>query len=402
MVRTPEQIEGDDLIAAYLRRAPPPTLKARSYLAPIPESTYQRHDRLPIRSHPAPAADPAATSAAEDQLITEYLSRMPTPTLTVGLEQRAERLIALAQPRTFPWRRDSANLAAGFSALVECVATAYHVSPEQLAAGGDGHRRGFIEPRRHLVYLACTCLGMSLPAVASKIGYRDHTTALYHLRRVKDRLDREPSYAAQTKAVRSLAIRYLHEKGLDSAALPSVSLTKERANWTVADLEAPDNDRSAIARAIRHRQILAGQADVIIQTVAETFGLTKADFTEVRAQPSYRRDHHSSYQRFLAMYALRELCDMNDKRIANVLGFKDRTTVSNGCRQVSLRMRAEKHYADFVCETLSRCHRAALKHEAEHPTIRRDFTPTTTRDIGDLQDLDLSYKADPPRLSVSM
>ena len=70
-----------------------------------------------------------------------------------------------------------------------------------LAALRDGGR-AFAEQRGLAAWaLRQTFAGLRLAQIAAMLGYADHTSVCYHLRRVNGRISTDPAFAAQARAL---------------------------------------------------------------------------------------------------------------------------------------------------------------------------------------------------------
>lgn len=74
--------------------------------------------------------------------------------------------------------------------VVKAVANFFEISPNDLV--GKGRSKEFIEPRQIAMFLMRDMLNMSYPYIASKIGNRDHTTAIYSYKKVADNIGKDP------------------------------------------------------------------------------------------------------------------------------------------------------------------------------------------------------------------
>jgi chromosomal replication initiator protein len=97
----------------------------------------------------------------------------------------AERLLA---PRNSP--------ANGFDAIALKVAAAFDVKPKDLR--GPSRLRTILVARQVAMYLAHDAAGFSLPAVGRAFD-RDHTTVLHAVRKVRERIDGDKTFAGRVK-----------------------------------------------------------------------------------------------------------------------------------------------------------------------------------------------------------
>jgi chromosomal replication initiator protein len=74
--------------------------------------------------------------------------------------------------------------------IIKGVALFFEISPTNLI--GKGRSKEFIEPRQITIYLMREMLNMSYPYIASKIGNRDHTTAIYSYKKIAESIDKDP------------------------------------------------------------------------------------------------------------------------------------------------------------------------------------------------------------------
>jgi len=74
--------------------------------------------------------------------------------------------------------------------IIKAVANFYEVSPNEVV--GRSRNKEFVEPRQVSMYLLREMLSMSYPDIASKIGKRDHTTAIYACKKVISDIVKNP------------------------------------------------------------------------------------------------------------------------------------------------------------------------------------------------------------------
>lgn len=70
--------------------------------------------------------------------------------------------------------------------IINAVASFFEISSEDLV--GRVRSKEFIEPRQITMYLLRDMLNMSYPIIASKIGKRDHTTAIYACKKITENI----------------------------------------------------------------------------------------------------------------------------------------------------------------------------------------------------------------------
>ncbi len=68
------------------------------------------------------------------------------------------------------------------SQILKAVAGFFEISPNDLV--GRARNKEFVEPRQITMYLFREMLNMSYPDIASKVGKRDHTTAIYSYKKI--------------------------------------------------------------------------------------------------------------------------------------------------------------------------------------------------------------------------
>ena len=82
--------------------------------------------------------------------------------------------------------------------LLARIAAQLRVDLADLRSGG----RTFAEQRGLAAWaLRKTYAGLRLAQIAALLGYADHTTVCYHLRRVNGRISTDPAFAAQARAL---------------------------------------------------------------------------------------------------------------------------------------------------------------------------------------------------------
>ena len=80
--------------------------------------------------------------------------------------------------------------------ILQEVAAFYSVPAERIR--GNAKTRDVVAPRQAAIYLIRELTGMSLPEIGRFMG-RDHTTALYAINKVEERLQSEPGLAGELK-----------------------------------------------------------------------------------------------------------------------------------------------------------------------------------------------------------
>ena len=73
--------------------------------------------------------------------------------------------------------------------IINAVATFFQMSPNDIV--GRARNKELIEPRQISVYLLRQMLNMSYPYIASKIGNRDHTTAIYSYKKISESITKD-------------------------------------------------------------------------------------------------------------------------------------------------------------------------------------------------------------------
>ena len=68
--------------------------------------------------------------------------------------------------------------------VIKAVSAFFEISPNDLI--GRSRNKEYVEPRQISMYLLRELLGMSYPDIASRVGKRDHTTAIYACKKVAD------------------------------------------------------------------------------------------------------------------------------------------------------------------------------------------------------------------------
>ncbi len=76
------------------------------------------------------------------------------------------------------------------SQIIKAVASFFEISPSDLV--GRARNKEFVEPRQITMYLFREVLHMSYPDIASKVGKRDHTTAIYAYKKINEGATRDP------------------------------------------------------------------------------------------------------------------------------------------------------------------------------------------------------------------
>jgi len=73
--------------------------------------------------------------------------------------------------------------------VIRAVSSFFEISPNDLL--GRSRNKEFVEPRQICMYLLRDLLSMSYPDIASRVGKRDHTTAIYACKKVAGNLEND-------------------------------------------------------------------------------------------------------------------------------------------------------------------------------------------------------------------
>jgi len=107
-----------------------------------------------------------------------YQLNYQKPVALSGVEKIINEAIERAKPNITP------------AQIIKAVAGFFEISPSDLV--GRDRSKEFIEPRQITMYLMRDMLNMSYPYIASKIGNRDHTTAIYSFKKVDVSIGKDP------------------------------------------------------------------------------------------------------------------------------------------------------------------------------------------------------------------
>lgn len=107
---------------------------------------------------------------------------------------------------------------------------------------GDKH----VSQARQLAMWVCIeVLGLSARSTAMRIGERDHTTALYAMKAVRERRQRQPEYLAMTESLRTI---------FTAETLAARASEQAAAAMVVAHAQRRENAlRAAVARSAEKR-----------------------------------------------------------------------------------------------------------------------------------------------------
>ncbi len=86
--------------------------------------------------------------------------------------------------------------------IVKAVANFFEISANDLV--GKGRSKEFIEPRQIAMFLMRDMLNMSYPYIASKVGNRDHTTAIYSYKKVADNITKDPTMTDKVAMIKEI------------------------------------------------------------------------------------------------------------------------------------------------------------------------------------------------------
>lgn len=86
------------------------------------------------------------------------------------------------------------------SQIIKAVSGFFEVSSNDLM--GRARNKEFVEPRQIAMFLFRDMLNMSYPDIASRIGKRDHTTAIYAYKKVSDGIKESPDLSQKIMMIR--------------------------------------------------------------------------------------------------------------------------------------------------------------------------------------------------------
>ena len=101
--------------------------------------------------------------------------------------------------------------------------------------------------------------------------------------------------------------------------------------------------RSALGHIVREKEARRVDADLIIRTVADRYGVQAADLT------GKRKTRDIALPRQVAMYICREITDMSTTAIGQAFG-RDHTTVMHGCDKIAEAIQADITFRNRVDE----------------------------------------------------
>lgn len=78
--------------------------------------------------------------------------------------------------------------------IINEVARTFNVSPEDIK--GKRQDASVSAARQVAIYVVNEITGMSLKAVGAEFGGKDHSTVLYNIRRVNEKMDKDSSFKA--------------------------------------------------------------------------------------------------------------------------------------------------------------------------------------------------------------
>jgi chromosomal replication initiator protein len=87
-------------------------------------------------------------------------------------------------------------------AVIEAVADFYSLSPEDLK--GRSRSRKVVKPRQLAMHLAREETKASLPQIGKALGGRDHTTVLYGVRQISDKIERDEILRREALAIKKM------------------------------------------------------------------------------------------------------------------------------------------------------------------------------------------------------
>ena len=107
-----------------------------------------------------------------------------------------------------------------------------------------------------------------------------------------------------------------------------------------------DLARSALNHMVKAQEARRVTAELIIETVAEKYGITAGDIT------GKRRSREIATPRQVAMYICREMTDLSTTSIGRAFGGRDHTTVMHGCDKITETMREDIAFRRHVDELI--------------------------------------------------
>jgi len=86
--------------------------------------------------------------------------------------------------------------------IIKSVSDFFEIMPNDLT--GRSRSKELVEPRQIAIYLLRDMLDMSFPYIASKIGKRDHSTAIYAYKKIDTDLTKNPNLHQKIMMIKEL------------------------------------------------------------------------------------------------------------------------------------------------------------------------------------------------------
>jgi hypothetical protein len=116
--------------------------------------------------------------------------------------------------------------------VLRAVASEFGVTVEQLR--GQRRMRNLVVPRQAAFLLAYEFTGASSPVIGRVIGKRDHTTVLYGMRSIRDRMAHSPTLNAKMAWLRDELSRRAGEEPPNQAELAVIGICADLSRALVS------------------------------------------------------------------------------------------------------------------------------------------------------------------------
>jgi len=168
-----------------------------------------------------------------------------------------------------------------FKQIIQSVVEFYNVPIESITS--TSRKKDFVKTRQIVAYLAREKLKKSFPVIARILGGRDHTTAIYSYRKIKEKIEREKVFKKEIENI--LSENYTAEEEKDNIAeikFPNQEIEIKKPKFIVKLLKDLPIQKLSLEKSIRQSDILKKYKDGrTLEKIGEEYNLTRERIRQI-------------------------------------------------------------------------------------------------------------------------
>lgn len=168
-----------------------------------------------------------------------------------------------------------------FRRLIQSAGRFYNVKIKDITS--TRRKKDFVKARQIVVYLAREKLKKSFPAIARRLGNRDHTTAIYSYHKIKGKVEKDENFKNEVERI--LSESYIIEEKKDNAAevkIPTQEIKFEPPKFIIKSPEDISPQGLSPEHSIRQNDILkkykGGQT---LEEIGKEYNLTRERIRQI-------------------------------------------------------------------------------------------------------------------------